>query len=162
MKLCQQFSAILDYPTPLLPGQVKECISLLAPSGNEGVTLLKRFDSFLGQTPMSRVEEIYRSTFDLQAICCPYVGYYLFGEDHRRGLFMAGLQEHYQAYNFSAGNEWPDHLVVMLRFLSAEVDGEEAELIDECILPALKKMIKRFEGTANPYRGVLEALFFIL
>ena len=162
MKLYELFSEIIDYPNPNLSKRLSECISLLSPLNEEGAALLKEFQGFLEKTPLGQMEEIYARTFDLQAICYPYVGYYLFGEDHWRSLFMAGLKEHYNFFDFSAGQELPDHLSVMLRFLSQQNNGEREELISECILPALKKMVIGFEGKENPYTPVLQALFLIL
>jgi nitrate reductase delta subunit len=109
------------------------------------------------------MEELYTSTFDLNAICYPYVGYHLFGDGNHRGMFLAGLKEHYQVSHFSAGNELPDHLGVMLRFLANDGDeGEREELIFLCIIPALKKMLEGFEDKSNPYQGVLQALLLML
>lgn len=163
MKFYQQLAEILEYPTSLLPARVKECTSLLYSFHCQAAEFLKEFGSFLDQTPFSQVEEIYTRTFDLQAICHPYVGYHLFGEDCRRGMFMARLQEHYRRHNFAAGNELPDHLGVMLRFLAMEDDGEEREeLIRLCIIPSLQKMVEGFKSERNPYFGVLQALLLIL
>jgi len=39
------------------------------------------------------MEELYTRTFDLQAVCSPYVGYQLFGDSYKRGIFMARLNE---------------------------------------------------------------------
>jgi nitrate reductase delta subunit len=157
------FAEVLEYPTPSLPECFDECMSLLFPSYRGVFKLLKGFESFLAQTPTSRIEEIYTRTFDLQAICFPYVGHYLFGEDHRRGMFMARLKEKYRLHDFSAGNELPDHLAVMLRFLERMEDGEGSEeLVRECILPSLEKMIQGFKDRDNPYKAVMQALWLIL
>ena len=90
------------------------------------------------------------------------MGYHLFGDRNHRGIFLAGLKEHYQVFRFSAGNELPDHLGVMLRFLANEEDEEEREeLIFLCIIPALKKMLEGFRSS-NPYKEVLQALLLML
>ncbi len=158
MKLYELFSAILDYPDLKLSERVDETIALLSSFHGKAATLLREFQTFLAKTPMGTVEEIYSKTFDLQAVCYPYVGYHLFGEDHRRALFMAGLKGDYKANQFSCGNELPDHLGVMLRFLGKENQDGRDEMIDLCIIPALKKMVAGLAGTSNPYRNVLESL----
>lgn len=162
MELYELFSEMIDYPNPNLSMRLNECISLLSSLNEEGAGLLKKFKGFLEKTPLGQMEEIYTWTFDLQAICYPYVGYYLFGEDHWRSLFMAGLKERYNFFDFSAGQELPDRLSVMLRFLSQQNNREREELISECILPVLKKMVAGFEGKENPYTPVLQALLLIL
>ncbi|RPJ09025.1 MAG: hypothetical protein EHM36_04760 [Deltaproteobacteria bacterium] len=162
LKLLEHFAWILDYPTPSLQEWTKNCISLLEPLHSEAANLLKGFSAFLDQTPEGGREEIYVGTFDLQAVCFPYVGHHLFREDHQRALFMAGLKEDYGVYHFSEGGELPDRLSVMLRFLATGEDAEQMEIVDWCILPALKKMLAQFADRSNPYRGVLQSLFFVL
>ena len=153
------FAEILDHPTPLLSERLKECLSILSPVNREAASLLGDFQAFFEKGPLTRMEEIYARTFDLQAACYPYIGYHLFGEDSRREIFMAGLEEYYQTYGFPTGNALPDHLTIFLRFLAKERDEEEREeLIDLCLLPALEHMVKGFEQKDNPYREVLDAL----
>jgi len=153
------FAEILDFPTPLLSERLKECLSILSPMNGEAASLLSEFQAFFEKSPLARMEEIYTHTFDLQAACYPHIGYHLFGEESHREIFMAGLEEYYQACSFPTGNALPDHLTIFLRFLAKERDQEQREeLIDLCLIPALKNMVKGFEQKANPYREVLEAL----
>jgi nitrate reductase assembly molybdenum cofactor insertion protein NarJ len=78
-------------------------------------------------------------------------------------MFLAGLKEHYQGYDFSSGNEMPDHLGVMFRFLARDDDQEEREeLLSLCILPALRKMVQGFSDEGNPYRKLLKAILLLL
>ena len=124
--------------------------------------MLDEFRTFLEVTPVEQMEEVYTRTFDLQAICHPYIGYHLFGNGGQRGMFMAGLREHYNASGFSTGNELPDRLSTMLRFIPNCTKAEREELISECLVPAVKKMVSGFEDGSNPYRGVLQALLLVL
>ncbi|HSB04976.1 MAG TPA: molecular chaperone TorD family protein, partial [Thermodesulfobacteriota bacterium] len=162
MELYQLFAQILGYPTPSLPHQINECISLLTSVKREAVPMLDEFRALLEVTPLDRMEEVYTRTFDLQAICQPYVGCQLFGNGSQRGMFMAGLKEHYETCEFSTGNELPDHLSTMLRFAPNCAKAEREELISECLVPAVKKMVSGFEDGGNPYRGVLQALLLVL
>ena len=161
MRLYQLFAEILGYPTPSLPNQVNECISLLTSHNGGAVPMLDEFRTFLEVTPVDRMEEVYTRTFDLQAICHPYIGYQLFGNGGRRGMFMAGLKKHYETCEFFTGNELPDHLSTMLRFAPNCTKAEREELISECLVPAVKKMVSGFEDGSNPYRGVLQALLLV-
>ncbi len=155
---------ILEYPTDSIYECFDECISLLRGWDGEAAKLLKEFESTLARVSLPKVQEIYTCTFDLQPACYPYVGYHLFGEDYRRGLFMAGLKREYEARGFSVGRELPDHLAVMLRFLAGPCgDYENSELILECLIPALEKMLAGgFKEGDNPYRGILRALLLML
>jgi nitrate reductase molybdenum cofactor assembly chaperone NarJ/NarW len=162
MRLYRLFAEILGYPTPSLPNQVNECISLLTSLKRGAVPMLDEFRTFLEVTPVDQMEEVYTRTFDLQAICHPYIGYQLFGNGGRRGMFMAGLKKHYETCEFFTGNELPDHLSTMLRFAPNCTKAEREELISECLVPAVKKMVSGFEDGSNPYRGVLQALLLVL
>jgi len=162
IKIYQTFADILEYPSLLLLEKARECLASLVSCHGPAANLMKEFAFFLEQTPLSQMEEIYTRTFDLQAICIPYVGYHLFGEDHRRAMFMAELKKCFRRNNFSPGNELPDHLGVLLRFLARENDpGEREELIQMCLRPALFQMVQSFGEENHPYRAVLQALLLM-
>ncbi len=124
--------------------------------------MMDEFRAFLQATPLEGMEELYTRTFELQAVCHPYVGYHLFGDGSRRGFFMSGLKGHYRTCGFSVGNELPDHLSIMLRFASSCTTPEREELTRECMIPAIERMISGFEDDGNPYKSVLEALLLML
>ncbi len=75
---------------------------------------------------------------------------------------MAELKEHYRACGFSGGNELPDHLSTMLRFASTCTNTEREELVNKCVIPAVKRMVSGFGDDRNPYKEVLEALLRFL
>lgn len=157
------FAGMLEYPEAGLQAQVEECLALLAPVCPEASSRLVRFRFFVQETPSDNLEETYTSTFDLQVLCYPYVGYQIFGESYKRGAFMVGLKEQYRAYGHSEGKELPDHLAVVLRFMAVNQDlvmGEE--MIAECVVPSLEKMSGSFQETGNPYGDVISALLVFL
>jgi nitrate reductase delta subunit len=157
------FADILEYPTPNLLSQVKECMDLLSSVNPQTVTNLDEFNRFVEQAKPGRLDEIYTGTFDLQVVCYPYAGYHLFGESYKRGAFMVKLKERYSANGFSAGSELPDHIAVILRFLALLQDEEERRvLVGECLIPALEKMVRAFGDKANPYGEVTHALLRFL
>lgn len=121
MSLYQKLAEVLDYPGPDLSQRLDDCIALSSPLDEGAASLLKEFRAFLEKFPLDTIKELYTRTFDLEAVCYPYVGYHLFGDGNHRGMFLAGLIEHYQIYDFSSGNELPDCLSVMLRFLARDV-----------------------------------------
>ena len=156
------FAAALDYPGPALAEDARACRGLLAQFSSEAAGRMEEFGVFLAQTHPGQVQEVYTNAFDLQPVCYPYVGYQLFGESYKRGMFLVKLQEEYRARGFSAGSELPDHLPVMLRFLSvlaARGDTElEDELVCQCVAPALSKIVGAFKDKGNPYGVVARAL----
>jgi nitrate reductase molybdenum cofactor assembly chaperone len=151
------------HPGPYLSQRTDECIRLSCPLHEEASGLLKEFRAFLGKNSQDAMEEIYTSAFDFGASSSPYVGYHLFGDGNHRGMFLAGLKEHYQTHDFFEGNQSPDHLGVMLRFLARDEDKEERdELLSLRVLPALKKMINGFKDERNPYQKLLKAFLLLL
>lgn len=158
-RLYRLFADILEYPTPNLAGQAEECAELLLMGSSEAAALMGGFSAFVGRTSLDRLEELYTSTFDLQMVCYPYVGYHLFGESYKRGAFLARLNEHYRTHGFSAGNELPDHVAVLLRFLALDADEDfNQPLVSEGLIPALDKMAQAFGDKRNGYSQVIQAL----
>lgn len=153
------FGEILQYPGPGLSDRVAEGVLRLAAESPDAASLLSGFGEFLDRTPPGRVEEVYTATFDLSPSCIPYVGHQVFGDGSKRGAFMARLMSIYAGHGFSPGNELPDHLAVVLRFLAGAPDGDDARVLaEDGLLPALDKMISSFGGQGNPYGDVLNAL----
>lgn len=133
---------MLEYPQPGLVEAARECQALVSPMCPEAATLLHRFCACVEEAPPGHMEEVYTATFDLDAVCQPYVGYHLFGETYKRSLFLLGLKQRYQAHGFVAEIELPDHVGVMLHFLEVCDDAAMAEeLVEEALLPALERMI---------------------
>ncbi len=154
------FAGMLEYPGEHLSTLARTSEQRLAHGRPEAGELLAGFRAFLESVPAGRIEEIYTATFDLQAACCPYLGVHLFGEGHKRRVFLAKLNEIYGASGFSAERERPDHLAAVLRYLAAAGETEEARVLrEDGLLPALEKMSAAFpEGSENPYGKVLRAL----
>ncbi len=57
---------------------------------------------------------------------------------------MVGLKERCKAYDFVVEGELPDHLAVMLRYLSLCEDNDQVtEIIRDAMMPALERMVKK-------------------
>lgn len=138
------FADILEYPRPGLTESVRECAALMTSKNEEAGALLAKFQTFAEGKSVERMQEVYSTTFDLNATYHPYVGYHLFGETYKRSAFLVELKEHYQVQSFVADEkELADHLVVVLHYLSVSNDVDmNKELVSEALLPALKKMLK--------------------
>jgi len=154
---------ILDYPKQTLREQVKECAKLIEKyAGEEAFSKMNAFLSFVEDTPLSRLEELYTSTFDLQVVCYPYAGYHIFGESYKRGEFLANLNARYSAIGFSPSNELPDHISVLLRYLTKlQAEDDRHVIISECLIPAVTKMETHLTG-GSPYLNVLQSLLIVL
>jgi nitrate reductase molybdenum cofactor assembly chaperone NarJ/NarW len=102
-------------------------------------------------------EELHTRTLDLAPLFAPYIGHAAWGEDYRRGAFMAALNRAQSEAGISNDGELPDHLIPVLRYLDA-VDRPLPELV-EALGPALARMRRDLTGAepTNPYLHLLEA-----
>jgi len=161
------FADILDYPQAGLPETLRACEALVPP---EARLLLAEFRGFTLTMPLGRLQELYAETFDWDTTFPLHLGYYLLGENYKRSVFLTELKARYRAQGFdmTGVTELPDHLPLILRFLSVCHDEDlSAELITEAISPALDKMFggKGAEGqerAGHPYAGVFQALQQVL
>lgn len=172
------FADLLDYPQANLNEAAIACQRMASDVDPAAAAPLALFRAWLEQTPPGRVEEVYTAIFDLDVSRSPYAGYHLFGETYQRSIFLIGLKEWFATADFSAGQELPDHLAVLLRFLERCDDGDRRnELIQDALLPALAKILAAGEGkgkveeeearqtdgnAASPYLQVLKSLQVVL
>ena len=158
-ELCRQFAALLSYPGQSVVEDAAACSADLRQISSAASASLQSFSRFLEANDISRIEEAFTGTFDLQSLCHPYVGYQLCGESQQRTMFMIKLRELYQQYEFISGNELPDHLTEVLRFIGSIADQEcRLEIIQDGLLPALVKMTQGIESDGHPYMDLLKAL----
>lgn len=157
---CKTLAGLLKYPDTDLLSALSEC---LRTAEAQTAAALEPFLIAVSSLPPGRLEEIYTGTFDLEPDSCLYVGHHLFGEDWRRGMFMARLKRRYGETGFCAGAEVPDHLAVVLGFLAQLPPGPEAEeLLRDCVIPAIARVLRAVERKESPYLPVLRALLLEL
>ena len=163
MSLYLQFAQLLDYPDASLSQRIQESIAELKTVWPEAARLLEAFQDSQQNLGLARLQESYTSTFDLQPECTLNLGYHLFGEDQRRGMFLAKLKEFYQKADIDTGSELPDHLCHLLRYVAARPESEESRaMVADCLLPALAKIAQGMKHKADPYQLLLDALLFCL
>lgn len=152
-------SNILRYPS----GKLKDEILFLKETLNSYdpllITKLQPFSDFVNTTPLSIQQEYYTSTFDVQPVSTLDIGYVLFGDDYRRGIFLVNMKkEHIKAEN-DCGSELPDHLPNILTLLPLMTDEKLAEeLVVSILIPALAEILLRLGATGNHYKGLIEIL----
>ncbi|HQU37449.1 MAG TPA: nitrate reductase molybdenum cofactor assembly chaperone [Anaerolineales bacterium] len=161
--LFDSFAALLEYPSADFSEQAQRCLDLMRTINPEAAESLQRFANFIEENSLQRMQELFTTTFDMQPVCYPYVGFHLYGESYKRGAFMAQLNEAYHGIGYSAEQELPDNLAVILRFIGFDSENRYSEfsqaLLSDGVLPSLEKMLKVFgEGSENPYFAILSAL----
>lgn len=158
----RHFATLVSYPGREIWRSLDESIQALAAEFPEAAAMIGKFRESAVSLGQGALEEVYLQTFEMRAESALFVGHQIFGEDWRRGLFMAGLKEQYRAHAISEGPELPDHLSVVLRYLESLEPGQEMdELIGDCIIPAVRKVLQTIEGN-SPYSHVLDALLLCL
>ncbi|MDE3155054.1 MAG: nitrate reductase molybdenum cofactor assembly chaperone [Acidobacteriota bacterium] len=154
---------LLEYPGPDLPGRLDAGLSDAPVRGSAAAAPLGRFRDELAREGYVGFQEAYTRVFDFDPESAPYLGHHLFGEDMRRGAFMAHLKKRYAETGLSSGTEVPDHLSAVLRFAARLEPGEEAdELVHDCLVPAAARLGRALEQKASPYALVLQALLLAL
>jgi nitrate reductase delta subunit len=121
-----------------------------------------KFVDAIGRLTLEQWEELHTVTLDLSPLFVPYVGHVVWGENYRRGAFMADLARAQTAAGVDAAGELPDHLEPILRYLDAG-PSPMSDLVE--ILPqALARMIGDLHSAdaKNPYRHVLRAVSAVI
>jgi nitrate reductase delta subunit len=162
-RLLERLAQLIEYPDDQIGEHLESCLGDLRSTLPEAEALLAEWKGYVEATPVCSVEELYTQSFEINPVCALDVGYYLFGEDYQRGLFLAHLRENQEEVGLTNETELPDHLPVLLRWLG-RVHGSElhTEMAAECLLPVLRRMDDSLARTANPYRGVLQAIALVL
>lgn len=154
---------LFRYPTEDLVKNIEEAREALMNRDPGLVAEMEPFFTFVSEKPLAVQQEYYTSTFDVQPLTTLDIGYVLFGDEYRRGVFLVNMQrEHINSGN-DYGKELPDHLPDILNLLpriSDEVFAEE--LVCSIMIPALEEMIRRFRNRENHYRILLEILLAVM
>ena len=118
---------------------------------------MARFLQAVGRLELGKWEELHTRTLDLSPLFIPYVGYVVWGENYRRGEFMADLKRDMERCGVDLAGELPDHLDPVLRYLEL-ADPPMADLVEELprALAMMEKALKKAESD-NPYRHLLAA-----
>jgi nitrate reductase assembly molybdenum cofactor insertion protein NarJ len=145
---CLALAEVFRYPGADYVHKVHACHAALAARHPEAATEFERFAAHVaGLDPQAR-EELYVKTFDVQALCYPDLGFVLFGEDYKRGMFLVHMKAEHARAGTDCGTELPDHVSNVLMLL-CETDDEEfrCELAAGVAVPALRKMLEGFDDT---------------
>ncbi|MGE5139829.1 MAG: nitrate reductase molybdenum cofactor assembly chaperone [Rudaea sp.] len=149
-RLFRLLSQMLEYPNAQLSDAAEEGAALAAGRDPEAALLLGRFARGAASLPPGALEEAFTQTFELNPERSLYVGYHLFGESYKRSLFLLGLKERYDRHGIDPGAELPDHLALMLRYISRVDDAAEVdEIIGQALVPALDRILAQPEEQAS-------------
>jgi nitrate reductase molybdenum cofactor assembly chaperone NarJ/NarW len=156
------FADILDYPDRSIAKSLIDCIAELAPANPEAFAQLNNFQKAIAEKSLGQLQEVYTNAFDLRPDCTPNLGYHLFGDDGRRGLFLAELKGRMESRGIRLGVELPDHIALLLRYVNVADEEERLPVIEDCLLPAVARMVEVLKPTGNPYEHTLSALLSLI
>ena len=149
---------LFAYPAPGYRQAVSESRAKLGVSHPESESLLRSFEEQTEGFSDADLEELFTRTFDLNPVCCPEVGWQLFGERYDRGSFLVWMREQLRDYGLSESTELPDHLVHVLAVLG-RMEGDNARrFATDAVGPALARMIPSLEEKNNPYADVMKSV----
>ncbi len=161
-ELYHALGEVLNYPMNGFNGKLKEIEALLCEEYRDACVLWQKFIDALNEKKNAELEELYVRTFDVQAVSSLDIGYVLFGEDYKRGVFMAELKKELRAKNIDCGSELPDYLPNLMHLIPILADEEKNTLATHALLPALEKMLGNFKDTENPYQYLLEIIHHLI
>lgn len=148
----ERLATLLEYPD-------EDWATRSASARSAGDTSLGEFIAAVEPLSMSGLQELYTRTFDLNPSCALEIGYHLFGENYKRGEFLAHLRQTEAPFALGQDQQLPDYLPVLLRLLVKLEDEElRGSLIVECLIPGIEKMLASFKESDNPYRLLLAAV----
>ena len=156
------FADILDYPERSIAKSLGDCIGELTPAIPEAHAHLKGFQNSIADKSLGQLQEVYTNAFDLRPDCTPNLGYHLFGDDGRRGLFLAELKGRMESRGIRSGVELPDHIALLLRYVDIADEDERLPVIEDCLLPAVARMVEVLTPSGNPYEHALSALLSLI
>ena len=159
----QSLSILFRYPSGELRENIEKCNAILESYSPDLVRELESFRAHVRSKTLEFQQEYYTSTFDVQPVSTLDIGYVLFGDDYKRGIFLVNMKrEHIKAGN-DCGTDLPDHLPNVLTLLPLIKENELAEeLICSLLIPSITEMISRFRKTENHYRSLLEILLYVM
>lgn len=164
MKTFQALSALLSYPTEDLVAAIPAIDQVLHQDGLLGPIrqhdlhpLLQR----LAGDDLYDLQETYVLLFDRSRTLSLNLFEHIHGESRDRGGAMVDLLETYRAGGFDlAGSELPDHLPVLLEFLSTRPLPEARAILADAG-PILLALAERLTRRDPAYAAVLTALIEI-
>lgn len=161
MKTFKALSLLLTYPDAELQAAIPALRDILLAEGLLGphrIAALEPLLADLGKSDIYDLQENFVLLFDRSRTLSLNLFEHIHGESRDRGGAMVDLLETYRAGGFDlSGAELPDHLPVLLEYLSTRPLAEAQALLSDAghILVALAERLTRRQ---SPYAGVLEAL----
>lgn len=123
---------------------------------------LNIFQEHVMQTELTKLQEEYTHSFDLNPTTCLDLGWHLHGENYERGMFMVRIRGMLRDFHIPETSELPDHLTHILSMLPSLEEEDRKVFIKSFIIPATGKIIEGFGDTDNPYKHLIQFINDVL
>jgi len=157
------FAQLFEYPGENTYQDNKGLLSIVQEMQPQQFDKIQAVLKTINESSISKQQEYYMKTFDVQAVCYLDIGYLMFGEDYKRAQLLVNLQQEYKRAGIDCGTELGDHLPNILRLIASTRDHEFTEELGFIIIiPAVRFMLTKFKNKTNYYKDVLETLLVFL
>ncbi|GBC79074.1 Nitrate reductase molybdenum cofactor assembly chaperone NarJ [bacterium HR09] len=154
-RLLQKAPELLAYPDKAWWPRVQQLVAEL--EGQWQKALAPWVEALQALAPEER-EELYVRTFDFDPATTLEIGWHLFGEDYRRGEFLASCRRLLAEVGVPEQGQLPDHAGLLLAALPALPPPKAEAFFASFLHPGLEKISSALAQRENPYRYLLEAL----
>lgn len=154
-EVLRALAALFSYPDNEYTSRAERAQALAAENTGE---ILRTFIDAIQAVNLSRLQELYIQTFDMNPDGALDIGWHLFGEDYARGDFLVKLRHENQLYGIDEAGELPDNLTVVLQLLSKLPALEGEEFARKFITPALEKIRAGIKAIDNPFALLVDSL----
>ncbi len=123
---------------------------------------LPEFAAAIAAHSTAQLQEMFITAFDWNPATALDLGWHLYGEQYARGEFLVKMREELRRYGVQESAELPDHLTHVLAVL-ARMDSTAAEkLAQECVAPAVAKLVAVLEQNHSPFAPAMRAVWAAL
>lgn len=161
-KLLSKLACLFDYPTEKYFSQASECMELIREQQPDAVEVFEPFLDYVRGMSISGLEESFSYMFDLSPVCTLEIGWHLFGEDYRRGQYMAKMRRELVIAGIEETHELPDHLTHSLLLLDAMSPQDSEYFASACVIPGMEKMVEGFEKQESAYKNLVDCAFLLI
>lgn len=146
----EEVATLFDYPDEDYPDRVAAC------ARHVGSEDMRRFAAEICALPLSRQQELFVQTFDLDPKATLEIGWHIFGEQYERGDFLVEMRDRLRETGIVENGELPDHLLHVLPLLARMPAAEAGSLAASRIAPALAKIESAIPAD-NPFSTLVRA-----
>lgn len=141
---------------PMVTYPNQEIIATLKRFPKNGSVALNQYLDFIAETNLTKLQEKFTQTFDMNPDTCLDLGWHLYGEAYERGAFMLKIRELLREQGIAESSELPDHLTHVLAVLDGLCEADCYEFVKKYIQPVLAKILDGFKDSDNSYKDAIQ------